>query len=410
MKKDANYDRYTIITPDGLSASFIIEYGNIKFLQSTELEVWRSYPDQNRAATDIFYAKTPDGIVYEFAQKEEIEYSYSPSVMDISYVSPDYSAVSAWYLTKITNVEETDEITIEYSSGTDWIRHHTTGGCGTMTYSWQSPGGFLGCSGHGGDDKEEDDNELIYVGDPTKPGIDINPVQRVSTGPAASSGTRFYSPPLPNKITAGKNYIEFTFEGNNWIYNDANGTGDCLKTLVLYSDGNKLVKKVDFDSYYFEDGRRRLDNLTIGGDKETTEAYHFDYYASQQTSKDLFGFSNGLRSSDQSILGNYHLKLSKWRKTEIHNLKSGLLKAMISNTGMVTEFEYEPSRIALSDTSYLFGNEIIIGTRIKKITATDLCTERYRERSFTYCDPVLTADIDNLTIDAFLAPSGQCLR
>jgi len=437
LKKDSNHDRYTIVTPDGQSASFILDGTIVYMLAPTELKVWHRPAPDNEARPEVFYARTPDGTYYEFARTEKTSYKYHPGTLHAKYVYPDYEAVTSWHLTKIANPERTDSIVIEYTEGTPWQAFHGSTSIGTISYSFEDcNGGSRSCSGGGGDDSDMTDDWGDYQGgngqggDGLKPWVPVDPgdgnvgknpnpsldgpLRSAASSGAASYGVTKYSPLLPRVIRAATGSIVFAFESEpSGIKDYRNGCADRLGSVELRTAGNAAVSKAVFESSSLGDGRRTLHSLEIRADNGIADGYSFEYNPSwDNRCKDLFGYPNGVARTPswESVLGDSHLKLSKTRRTNADHLHDGLLRRMHSCMGITTEFAYEPSHMSLPDTSYLFCDEITIGTRIKSITTTDNRTERIRTRTFEYSDAVLSARIDSLGAGAFLAPSGTVMK
>ncbi len=428
LKKDANYDRYTIVTPDGEAASFIVDDGSVKMLSVTELEVWFDHAGENTYSPEVFHARTPDGACYEYAQKERLSYKYHSATNYFGFVFPEYETVSAWHLTKIIDAAHRDSVTIEYTDGTPWQAIHGSTSVGAMSYTREMcGGGYHGVSGSGGDDSDlGNDGQPGNSGghEVVNPGNggyhkDPNPSAdgRLRSSPAvgsASYGVTSYSPVLPRSVTARTGSIVFDFESTPPDPGDSrNGTADRLRAVRLLAPDGGVAAFAEFAESELQDGRRTLHELRLGGNGGMNEGYAFAYNESWAwRSKDLFGYPNGREAVGnwESVLGDTHLRLAKARRTDPNHLHDGLLRQMTGSTGITTEFAYEPSVISLPDTSYLFGTEVVTGTRIKSITATDNVTGRCRIRRFSYHGPMLTACVDSLWVSAFLAPSGTVTK
>lgn len=117
-KADAMPDRYTLVTPNGEAVSFLLYGGSVKLLGFTELTI--EYKPGKDCVADAFTVTTPEGMRYEYAEKEYIEQNYKSILQHTNMLYQDYKAVSAWYLTKIVAPEKSDSISISYSPGTSW--------------------------------------------------------------------------------------------------------------------------------------------------------------------------------------------------------------------------------------------------------------------------------------------------
>ncbi len=395
QKKDANPDRYTVTTPDGKSVSFmILRHGTIEMLGYSELSISRVEGADNEFATEKFIVTTPEGIVYEYTEKERIEYHYDVEPKSGSTHDTYYTATTAWHITKIIAPERSDSIMIDYSKGTTWTKCKSSD-LYSRSHYWKGEGGNSGSSGDFG------------FG-----GISLDrPADMLSrtTGIPSTANTRYEDPPLPKTIRSNSGRIDLEFAKSDIPSTHINGTADRLKSIRLTSPDGTVVRKAELDASDSHYSRRFLDKLSIYGENGLVEGYAYSYYNEDNGFGDVFGYPNGrpTRPTKNSILDE-HLNINETRSIVPSALNAALLRRVTTETGIATDFVYEPATASLSGLNPLWGDEIAIGTRIKSITATDLASGRYRQREFSYYGDTLDIDIDKVWYDDFLASSGTC--
>ncbi len=375
-KKDGNPDRYTLVTPDGESVSFIID-GLITLLNYTELKIERTPVADNFLATESFTVTTPEGVVYEYTEKETIDYISVLSPISIGEYNPAYSAVTSWHLTKITAPEKSDSIIINYAPGTTWKRCKVNDLL-VMTRSWGSSGTTTGSNTM--------DN---------------------THGVMTEARTTFNTPPYPASIVSKNGTINLDFETSPQSA-DFNGTADRLSAISLTDPDGKQVKRIEFSSKTHS-RRRFLDKLTFYADESVVDSYNFSYFGDSKSAGDIFGYPNRYYSSaaDRESVLTEKLEIRNTRRIDRECLSTGLLKSIENHQGNITTFDYEPSVITLEKAG-LLGQEVAVGTRIKSITTEDQGTGRKRYREFSYYDPVCDIDLNAFCISTFLAPNGTC--
>ncbi len=386
-RADANYDRYTLVTPEGECVQFIIDNGTVKQLGFSEILIERTAPADNPHATDKFVVTTPHGFVYEYSEKEWVEFHYSPSPETY------YRAVTAWHLTRITPPGNGDPAVIEYSRGTEWAKH-VSKGLYSASYSWPGSG-----ASYGGDVGEYHRGEDYHRG----------PVFIAGASPTAN--TTYLSPPLPKRAVCENGVIEFEFESEGFESAYENGSAERLSHIRLKNPSGETVRDVELSAYRSFTSRRMLGSVAINGDAGEIDSYEFLYYTDNSCYGDIFGYANEYVSdpSGNSVLGE-DLKIRESRKISPKRLNAGLLEEMISSSGMHTKFEYEPSVAHLGGSRFIWDSEIAVGTRIKSITAEDEVSGRWRKRQFEYSGDTLSMDLHAFGISSFLAPSGTCTR
>lgn len=372
--------------------------------------------DAKHRTIDKFRVRTPDGIWYEFAEKDTVEYVYHAYYKYSGMPDQNYKTVTAWHLTKIINPEKTDSIEITYSRGSTWQKYHGSSALASRTYTHSTkPGEFDqsgGSGGSSGGDEDDDGFKFIKIDLDNLHKDDDDYVKELSqsrAGGGASYGTTTYlRPALPISIKSKNGTIRLEFEKSGSQHTISNGTANRLKKITLTSPDNATVRSADFGEGELNDGRRTLASLRINGDKGLLEGYSFAYNDMNKQSRDFFGYPNGKprTGSWESVVATDDLKLNESRRWNGSYIHGGLLKSMTTSMGITTSFDYEPSRIELEKGGTLFGNEIVIGTGLRSITATDNVTQRQRVRTFEYFAPELNADISRTGYDEFLEPSG----
>ena len=391
--KDANPDRYTLVTPDGECVHFIAFEDSISILGFTDISIERKPNPGNKLKTDMFIATTPRGVRYEYAEKESMQYYYDSEPRGAQTHNVYYTAVTSWHLTKIVAPEQSETITLEYSSGTPWAKH-VGQKLYSMGYYWRGKG-----SAHQLTDYHGNDNlyEQPYSG--------ASGAGRVPS----TANTSYISPPLPRKISCPVGTIEFDFEYDGIGEANENGSADRLKGLTLRSPSGEIVRSVSFVTSSSGAGRRLLDKVAIDGPEGVLDGYSFDYESEFKCYGDIFGYPN-LRSNDiygNSILDE-DLNIRASRKTHLGSLSNGLLLSMSTASGTTTRFEYEPSIAHLRGKRFMWDEVMAAGTRIKSITVIDEESERWRRREFEYSGDTMNMDIRYYEISNFLAPSGEC--
>ena len=211
LRKDSDYDRYTIVTPAGESASFIITSEGLKMLSPTELKVWYESSGKNKLRPESFKARSSDGTYYEFTRKEEVEYTYYPTLIVPDFINPNYSAVTAWHLTKISNPARTDSITIEYTDGGTWKRRHGSVYLRSMSYHQHLDTEHSYISGDEGDEPDSGEpwDTLIPIDRPIIGDKDLTKESAMQSVTGAS--TNYIAPPLPRTINWNGGRITFSF-------------------------------------------------------------------------------------------------------------------------------------------------------------------------------------------------------
>lgn len=185
-----------------------------------------------------------------------------------------------------------------------------------------------------------------------------------------------------------------------------------LTSILLCNSGGGTVKTAYFDnSGTTGNGRVRLDKVTVKSGDVLLDSRSFKYHALPSgVGKDLFGY---VKSATPNETGDPVLGIDGKLKTARipSGSAAGLLYRIEDAMEAVTELEYEPSRWTGDGRASLLGsgtdNGITIGVRIKSITVTDHTTRRQEERSFSYSDPVLSADLTMSGSNAYTGLSGS---
>ncbi|MFG6380612.1 MAG: hypothetical protein K1V87_00695 [Muribaculum sp.] len=362
QRAEANHDRYRYNIP-GRSGSFIIDNDMVYQLPETDLKIAIIANAADRKVIDSFTITTPEGLIYTFAAKETVEYTYNPNPVPIPYYSPDYTATSAWLLTKISDTENNESVTITYSDADSWTRTHDRR-LYTTAYCWNNRATGSGF---------------------------------VPSGPSnigSTAQSKFIDRKRPSKITSRTATVDFTTSGSQWGFTMKNHSG-------------KVVRKVTFENFAkFSDERRRLDGVKIEVDGVTVDSHKFTYYSGtgNKGHSDAFGFvNNNISGGNDGILDRDGLP-SAMRTYNFEGVRGLPLHTVENAAGVVTTFDYEPS-IRPADTASSL-KELKIGMRVKRITADDRSTGRKRIRDFTYEEPVPSAELSSLSLSAYIALAG----
>ncbi|MDE5608618.1 MAG: hypothetical protein K2I64_06770, partial [Muribaculaceae bacterium] len=387
-KKDTQYDIYSYSFP-GYSGKFMIVDGELRHLTDTDLQISFQYISEGSKEIDSFSFLTPEGVRYEFTDKERIKYEELKEEISWPFILNDYHAISSWNLTRIIDPEYGDGIQIDYQEMTPWIRLHnkSLNTCG-----------------------------LIYIGQLTPPSITNG-----YTSPRSYIQTKFLSQKLPKKISSRQGTIYFTIARDSHAksYNPC----DYIKEIVLSksSSGTDAVIKVTLDNCSnrtynspkedpakFADGRRKLAGIKIERDGVLIENYKFTYdNGTEGDGYDMFGFSNnaGYFSGNASILTPFLLR-GEGRITDNKYVSSNTLLKIEDINGLTTDITYEPSTVDFGNTSGPISGKTTIGVRIKQIRVSDTATGRYRDRRFTYQNPVCDMDLFQLKYKDFITLFG----
>ena len=355
---DADYDRYNY-SVGGYSGSFIITDGSIVQLPKTDLTI--ELTGEEREGVRDFKITTPNGEQYWFTAREHTDYHYSPATVtaNTSYISPDYSAVSGWHLTKALSANRSDSIMLEYATSRH-VRVDITDNLYSASMSYDGHSYSFGNS---------------------------------HSGISSTATTSYPDKRIPKRITGRGFTLDISTDSINHYRR--------ISQMTLRNVKGDIVKQVKFNASLYNDGRIRFDSYSIESDGKKTDGASFGYNITPTTrsSKDFFGYNNYVYSTSypyESVL-NDNLTPSQARAYNFDSAKAGLLTSITDFTGATTTFTYEPSE-AISG-----GHTVHIGVRIKKICING----RNYVREFAYEDAATTINFGSLSTNDFLSTSGS---
>ena len=355
---DADYDRYNY-SVGGYSGSFIITDGSIVQLPKTDLTI--ELTGEEREGVRDFKITTPNGEQYWFTAREHTDYHYSPATAtaNTSYISPDYTAVSGWHLTKALSANRSDSIMLEYATSRH-VRVDVTDNLYSASMSYDGHSYSFGNS---------------------------------HSGISSTATTSYPDKRIPKRITGRGFTLDISTDSINHYRR--------ISQMTLRNVKGDIVKQVKFNASLYNDDRIRFDSYSIESDGKKTDGASFGYNITPTTrsSKDFFGYNNYVYSTSypyESVL-NDNLTPSQARAYNFNSAKAGLLTSITDFTGATTTFTYEPSQ-AISG-----GHMVHIGVRIKKISING----RNYVREFAYEDAATTINFGSLSTNDFLSTSGS---
>ena len=374
---DTDYDLFSYSVP-GYSGHFIIrndttEYGivrhRIKLLPESDVNIDVHVIKKGKMNTYTFFLTTPDGIQYTFDRPDIISRTTSttPSRYDL-FAYTDYIAESCWHPTYIRdNKTRGDTLRITYRQGEGWKRDAS---CTATSQAYMI---YPDMNFHG------------YYEYKTEYELRSNVVRSSST---VTSQTGW----IPWKISGRAGSV--LFRG-----------GTRTAGLVCRDPDGNTVREIAFDnSAGHEDGRRRLDGVTVRSGGVTVDSYRFTYHRSVSQGCDLFGYSNGSDHMYSSVLG----PDMEWegRVPSPYSVHSGSLMTISDISGVTTTLEYEPADYKFGSRHPLFGYSTYIGHRLHRIRTECAVTGRTRIRTFSYGRPQCNMDLSVLDYSDFITQSG----
>ncbi len=376
-RTETEYDRYSYSIP-GYSGSFMIAYNQIIQLPPAEVKIIRTPDRQNPAATESFTLTTPEGLVYEMTEQEHTSYSYIPHPQVAFYYDHSYDgAVTAWHVTRISHPESSDDVRISYYPMQEWIKDNTVS---LMTYSYTV-------------------TSAMTLDDPMK---------EMTGHDGSTNRTSFHNQRLPYEIKtrAGRVWFNIPMKYDG-ITHDM--PSEYLRGIKQYDNEGNIVRSVSFDNEsLFNDGRRRLDGVTVTQDGVVTDRYRFTYYdGTDADGYDVFGYPNGSwkETMESFSVLDTHLELSSRRRPDRAQCKSNSLKTVSNIDGLTTTLGYESSSVHVNGSG-VFRGTVDIGIRVASITVRDSITGRFRTRSFRYEEPMCDITLNAITYADYIAQSG----
>ncbi|MDE6831417.1 MAG: hypothetical protein K2J07_01610, partial [Muribaculaceae bacterium] len=376
-RTDAEYDIYNYNFP-GYSGRFLIKGEEIVQLPQSDLWISRVPDATNRAATEAFEFRTPEGYTYRFDVKETISFRSEPTPLPEPYYPQSYTAVSTWQLSRITSPFGLEETTVEYTPMEQWVRLHDRRMTGmAMAYN---------------QDEITHDYQVHISDSPESPG--------------GVSETVFLDQRLPLRITSRSGTIELRVDKKNIPHGYSRF--DYISEIVLRDRDRRIVRRVELDNDgHYSDERQRLDAVRIYAGESLVDSYDFEYYDTTPTpGSDLFGYANGATTGYlYNVLKDLNT-INPERATKPDYLSCNSLKRITGIAGETTTIAYEPSTVNIAGSAgySVFNGETAIGIRIRNITTE--ANGRERTRDFSYESPVCNINLGMLSCGDFISQSG----
>ncbi len=380
---DTDYDIFSYSVP-GYSGNFIILCDTIQKYPERVVRKIKPLPATNDIHFDLtyesdeygnrykFYITTPEGVRYEFTEAETVSTTTSTSPARLQeFANPDYEAQSVWYPTVINDNKTGEFVTVSYIHAGSWYN-----------------GGLHKCTAQRYNVYFDEYDGLYH----TSYNYSDNIVRITSS---SSCSNRM----IPVMVSGRSGSIVFSIGSDS----KANGY---IKSIKLLDAEDKTVEIVNLDiDQTHEDGRVRLDGISIVKDNKIVDRYTFSYNpAVTGQGKDIFGYCNDDAYESVSVLD---LSL-KWtgRRPDFFGIRSASLKSITDISGVTTTLEYEPSTLNIRYGHQIFGKSIDIGMRLSSITTECGLTGRWRKRTFKYENPVCNIDLNELDYRDFLTQCG----
>lgn len=413
-RTDASLDRYIYNCPGGTGQFVII---NSQIVQMPESDNIIEFSGEVNEGVRDFRIITPDGVRYEFNEREHAEYHYLPECIYPNHRSPNYKAVSSWHLSRIITQNGADTISFEYVKMPRWSRDHNrpTESRTLREDTYERP-------------------SLSWLG------------SGLSNAAYSVNRTTFLDPRMPLRIVSRTASVEFSYEApvsytrflSAICLKDASGSSE--RTVSLVSDNST---------------RRKLTGIgIIGGESDLIDKHEFIYFSDDHHHiGDMFNYPNAPSSvpyTYMSVINPETASLNPRRMPNFSYATDGALIQTVSSTGEITDYEYEPNTIILrrkpavrkSLSSSMTGIDSIvkiqypiipidttvidfpdnpsdptpdtavddstltIGIRIKKISTRDVVSGRRSIREFTYGEGICNMDLLTLTRSDFIVVSG----
>ncbi len=336
---DAEPDEFYISTPT-VSGKMIFMDGHfrLQFKQKVKIEPIKSgYTITSWEVTD------EQGIVYTFGKTEQTTTITNSSYSGNEAGSSSHSAYTAWYLEKIDHPQTTDDIILEYTTGS-YLSSQTTFSHGRIIY--ENSG--VPCNA-------VPDGELETMTDVSN---------------FVTYLTKIKSSENPNT------YIQFNHASRSDLPNERR-----LSNIKVYENG-ALLKEVRFTHGYFAgtSSRLRLDSIREYDHTGTAAlpAYEFDYDPSSlpaynSYAVDYWGYYNGQTSNTHFVptTSYFGTLIYTGANQNPSPTTDGMLTKITYPTGGSAQFTYEGNDYSFVGGSAQSGQIAAGGMRVKKIVLHD---------------------------------------
>ena len=381
---DKMRDRYDYTFAGKAGAFYIMNGGEVLQVPYTD-NIIKVMMNEANTEVESFKITDAQGTSYHFETHEKVVVSSRIYNHQNGHTSEGFQPLeytSAWYLTKIEDVNKLHTIEFKYA----------TSHCNSEDYLLSH-----------------------FYDSYTISGYHVEPEMGLYPG-------YFYSQ-VQSKYTGTSPVLsEIIFSNGSLVFNSFNDRLDDrtyrLTTISLFNTNSQPLNTVEFTHSYFAGNRLKLDKVEYKGSDDTIyDSYSFDYYnedvyipngkddqnlglrnfgsQDQYFSRDLCGYYNGkqnttLLSHLPSNTSGYSYYLADRRYSAEH-AKVHSLRKITYITGGYTELTYDDN--ISSDQSRTPG------IRIKEIYTSDGNTER-RIR-YSYSDPIfmIPYDMDNLFVE-----------
>lgn len=397
---DTEYDRYSY-NFCGYSGSFYkIPNHGIVPTEPTELIISETLP---------FTITDKDGTKYIFGLAEtSTRYmgSYDPDAPLVSQTGNYYNLTTAWYLTEIRSMDETDVISISYLQ-LNAFSHVSHSYYRSISFPYK----YMG------------NNDWL-----TNLSGGFDPTPSFQTREWSFTSTQEWHPYVVSSISYNGGSVSFGYAGHSepggGLYGGSRRSyPSFLSSITVNEGGQNGILRWSFLKSTTGDGRTLLASVTQKGQNGTTiEKWEFGYdspnLGMNDCSVDLFGFFNGTGSSSgiggsKAFLRPYNDEYTVPFSVANRNHNSASVGKLSLNSiktasGSLTRYYYASNSIPTNGQSNLFPSSIEIGQRISSIATYDLSQgeERLvRKRVFSYSNPGITIPIYAFQMGAFISTS-----
>ena len=397
---DTEYDRYSYNFCGHSGSFYKIPNRGIVPTEPTELIISETLP---------FTITDKDGTKYIFGLAEtSTRYmgSYDPNAPSVNQTGNYYNLTTAWYLTEIRSMDETDVITISYLQ-LDTFSHVSHSYYRSISFPYKYMGNDVWLTNLSG-------------------GVDPTPT--FQTREWSFTSTNEWHPYVVSSITYNGGNVSFSYEGYSEPGNSPYGGSrrsypSFLSSITVNEGGQSDILRWSFMKSTTGDYRTLLASVTQKGQNGTTiEKWEFGYdspnMGMNDCSVDLFGYFNGTGSSSgiggsKAFLRPYNDEYTVPFSVADRNHNSASVGKLSLNSiktasGSLTRYYYASNSIPTNGESNMFPSSIQIGQRVSSIVTYDLSQGGemlVRRRDFSYSNPGITIPIYAFQIGAFISTS-----
>ena len=382
---------------------------------------WTTTPSKivTTTATDLdiiytgpgFVIKDTDGTTYKFEQRDttsrQLSYTLPYFGAGGSTISGSIDPVTAWYLTEISTMDDTDVIEFSYEkTGILLTSHRTEMRTYQFTYKYEYGGTYLWRGANG-------------LWDAAGPAV--------STMNGAYIVENIYTPCYLKTITYAGGTVTFSYKNSPFSSSPGTARRSYPKLLsamrvnpsATVSADTSATRRCVFNYTNTGDTRSLLSTVSITGRGDTpVESYTLGYISGTTNmdwcAKDLFGYYNAASNTGTSFLRLFEDNGTFIESVANRNYNATAVSALSLETistasGAKTRFVYEGNGLSTSGTGAIFST-IGIGHRIKRIITSDLSggqESTVRVREFSYGSPGITIPLQAFRRQAFISVGEQ---